>query len=62
MRRYPYEKWFERAETRTVHLYRGKQFRCQPHSMSVLLRDQASKQGITLSINIHENRVSLKVV
>ena len=56
--RYPYDKWFSR--NRRYRLRRGTDFYCQPHSMSVLLREAAAKRGVRVSVFIDGNLLTVQ--
>jgi len=63
-RKYPWEKWFrwlERAKRRVLVLTPGIDFECMPHSMSVLVRNQAIMRGRRAGVNILKDG-SLRVI
>jgi hypothetical protein len=48
--RYPWQRWLSRSNCLT--LVKGRDYRCQPHSMAQQCRNAAIKLGISLSIHI----------
>jgi hypothetical protein len=48
---YPWDHWFKR---RRFNLVRGNHYNCQPHSMAVLVRINAARRGIKVSVKISE--------
>ncbi len=54
--RYPWDKWFAK---RKFTITRGKEFTCMPHSMSVQVRTAAAKRGISVSVEIDEDVLSV---
>lgn len=58
---YPWDKWFAKAKRRPLRLERGVDFRCQPHSMNVLVRRHAIKRSLVASVNIQENIVVVRI-
>jgi hypothetical protein len=56
---YRWEEWFSRPK---FSLVRDKHFHCQPHSMAVMVRQQAAKHGIRVSVRILEDVVVVKVL
>lgn len=55
--RYPWNKWFRR---RKFTLVRGKHFHCQPHSMSVQVRNAAAARDLWSSVLIEEDTLTVK--
>jgi len=48
---YPWDRWFRHNRFRLV---RGVHYHCQPHSMSVMVRNAASARGVRVSVLIAE--------
>ena len=48
---YPWKEWFGRVK---FTIYRGKDYRCQPHGMSAMIRNRAYQAGLKAHVDIHE--------
>jgi hypothetical protein len=48
--RYPWQRWLSRRNK--LVLVRGRDYRCQPHSMAQQCRNAALELGVRLSIHI----------
>jgi len=57
--RHPWDKWLKRKK---LILIRGRDFRCQPHSMSVMVRNAAYARGIRVSVRIDEDTLTVRRV
>lgn len=56
--RYPWDNWFKKAK---LVLVRHKDYECQPHSMSVQVRDAAAKRGFQASVEIDEGTITATI-
>lgn len=56
---YPWSKWFGRKR---FQLVRGKHYHCQPHSMSVQVRNAAANRGLWVSVRIREGLLTVEVL
>lgn len=54
--RYPWDEWFE---VNPLVLVRGKHFHCQPHSMSVMVRNAAEARGFWVRVFINEGTLTI---
>lgn len=56
-RPYPWDRWFRHRGQ--LRLKRGKDYRCQPHSMSVLIRAKAQSRGLKVRVLINDDVVTI---
>ena len=49
--KYKWKLWFG-FKGHIEILHKGKHFDCQPHTMSIRLREEAKKRGIRISVHI----------
>ena len=56
---HPFDKWFKHKQCKLI---KGKHFFCQPHSMSVQLRNAAHKRGVKISVHIQGEILIIKVI
>jgi hypothetical protein len=56
--RYPWKRWLNRRTALT--LVRGRDYRCQPHSMAQQCRNAAAQIGATLSIHIDGGTLTIQ--
>ena len=54
---YPWDKWLRR---RKITLKKNVDFFCQPHSMSVMIRNRAKDRDIEVSVYIDGNHVTIE--
>ena len=54
--RHPWNRWFRR---RRFQLVRGEDYRCQPHAMSVQVRNAAAKRNLRVSVQIEEGVLTI---
>ena len=54
--RYPWDKWFGWKRCKLV---RGKDYHCQPHSMSVQIRNAAIQRGLRVKVEIDEGTITV---
>lgn len=57
-RRYPWKKWFSK---KGFSITKGVDFDCTPYSMSIQLRNAASRAKKSISIHIEENTLSVRI-
>ena len=55
---YKWDEWFSNPKFK---LERGKHFTCQPHGMSIMVRQAARKRGIKVGVHIDENTLIVEV-
>lgn len=56
--RYPWREWFA---TKAFVLVRGKHFHGQPHGVAETARQAARRLGVSVSINIDDDRLTIRV-
>jgi hypothetical protein len=52
--RHPWKKWLRKKR---LHLVRGRDFYCQPHSMMIQIRGKATRIGCSVSVSIREDEL-----
>ena len=57
LRRYPWEKWMNSDERTTLR--RGRDYDCMTHSMAQQVRMEATRWGLSVSIQIADDGKSL---
>ncbi len=55
---YDWDNWFSNPKFR---LERGKHFSCQPHGMSIMVRQAAKKRGLRVGVHIEEETLIVEV-
>ncbi len=56
---HPWDRWFKRKSFR---LLRGRDYKCQPHSMMVQIRTQALRRGLKVMVGVDEKLITVEVV
>jgi hypothetical protein len=56
--RYPWDKWLGKKQAYT--LQRGRDFNCKVHGMAAQLRNAASKRGMSVSIAIEGDSLTVQ--
>lgn len=56
---YPWDRWFAR-KTR-VRIVRGVHYYCQPHTMMTMIRMQASRRKVHVSVFIREQVIVFSI-
>lgn len=57
-RRYPWEAWFSRLSFRVV---KGVHFDCTVHGMAQMIRNQAAKRGVRVSLKLSDWAIKARV-
>ena len=57
MIRYPWDRWLGKKR---IVLRRGRDYRCQPHSMGVQVRNAAAARGVHVSVKILEGEITVR--
>lgn len=52
---YPWDRWVRLLRRKKLTLRRGRDYHCQPHSMSVMVRNAAVARGIRVQVLINED-------
>lgn len=58
--KYPWSRWFTRKTTVTIQ--KGVDFDCEVHSMAIMVRQKASRLGLTLAMSVKGDTIKFKVV
>lgn len=58
--KYPWSRWFARKTTVTIQ--KGVDFECEVHSMTIMVRQKASRMGLTLAMSVSGDTIKFKVV
>lgn len=59
--KYPWDQWFLRMKKRPLSLHQGSDFKCQAHGMAQQIRNVASSRGVTISIEIQEKTITVRL-
>lgn len=57
--RYPWEEWFAKG---TFTLKKGRDYDCEPFSMTMMVRMNARKEGLKVRTSTHGDTVEVEVI